>query len=191
MPVDDRTAVLDLRMLEAFVRPPELDERLVALLSEERLVILQSPTGAGKSTAAIELLQSIVEQSGEQDVLLPLLAPLVREMVQLRGRRDEARSAQVADAVRECVPRLLARLRRVKPVRFGPVLLVVLWRRVDRARAARALSVRCLAGRLWTDFRSARPPGRVVTASGRVTRGPDASRTTHVSVVCGEPFTLK
>lgn len=64
--------------------------------------------------------------------------------------------------------------------------LMELWRRADPAGFARALA-QLRAGRLWVDFRPARPPGRLLASSGHMTRGPDASRMTSALVVRGEP----
>jgi hypothetical protein len=67
--------------------------------------------------------------------------------------------------------------------------LITLWRRADSARFARALMLQLRgAGRLWADFRPAKPPGQLMMASGHVTRGPDVARMTQVLVICGEPL---
>jgi hypothetical protein len=78
------------------------------------------------------------------------------------------------------------RARSENPSREFVAHLMALWRRVDPGGFARAMA-QLRAGRIWVDFRPARPPGRLLAASGRLTRGPDCSRMTSALVVRGEP----
>jgi hypothetical protein len=78
------------------------------------------------------------------------------------------------------------------PLRFGYLAVFILrllavWRQSDRIRFVPMLASQLPAGWLWVEFRPACPPGRLVAASGHMTRGPDASRMTSALVVRGEP----
>ncbi len=69
--------------------------------------------------------------------------------------------------------------------------LMFLWQRADPGRSIRLLAQQFRSGRLWADYRSMRPPGRIMMSGGHATRGPDTKRMTRFLVIRGVSLALR
>jgi hypothetical protein len=137
-----------------------------------------------------ELAHRVLD-GGDVDIAVAVEPPVFPTSPDQMGRQPAAPATVLPRWPRSPESAWLGRLVSASEAVLGLLLrLVALWWRVDRGRLARVVASALRYGRLWTNFRPAVPPGRLMMASGHMTRGPDAARMTQAVIIRGELLAL-
>lgn len=139
--------------------------------------LVQHSQGSGKSHSIAHVAALLAEHRSTRNLLFRV------------SDLEKAASEPHIDEPDEPSSWVVVRLRPLQALHHFLERLIMMGQRADGARMSR-LALAAKARRTRARYRSAEPPGHVVTSSRRPPRGPDRARMTSVLIMRGEPVTL-